>query len=81
MILIDVQVPALDGSYDFECDEQMQVEKLMEEIISLIEEKEKILCKDKKERCLYVPDQRRFLKMDEGMQKQGIKSGSRLILI
>lgn len=81
MILLEVQVPALDGSYDFECDKQIQAERLVEEIISLIEEKEKLPCKDRKERYLYIPEQRRFLKMDEELGKQGIKSGDRLVLI
>lgn len=81
MILIEVQVPALAGSYDFECDERTQVEKLIKEIISLIEEKERIPCKDRKERYLYIPGQRRFLKMDEELEKQGVKSGDRLVLI
>lgn len=81
MILIEVQVPALAGSYDFECDGRTQVKKLVREMISLIEEREKIPCRDKKERYLYIPEQRRFLKMDEELEKQGIKSGDRLILI
>ncbi|MDE7249632.1 MAG: EsaB/YukD family protein [Lachnospiraceae bacterium] len=81
MILIEVQVPALDGSYDFECIEQTRVDKLIEEMISLIEEKEKLPCKDRTERYLYIPEQRRFLKMDEELGKQGIKSGDRLVLI
>lgn len=81
MILIEVQVPALDGSYDFECAKQIQVDKLVKEIISLIEEKEKLPCKDKKERYLYIPEQRRFLKMDEELGKQGVKSGDRLVLV
>lgn len=81
MILIEVQVPALDGSYDFECTELIRVDKLIEEMISLIEEKEKLPCKDRKERYLYIPEQRRFLKMDEELGKQGIKSGDRLVLI
>lgn len=81
MILIEVNVPALDCSYDFECDEQVQVEKLIKEMISLIEEKEKIPCKDRRERYLYIPEQRRFLKMDEELERQGVKSGDRLVLI
>lgn len=81
MILIEVNVPALDGSYDFECAKQVQVEKLISEIISLIEEKEKIPCKDREERYLYIPEQRRFLKMDEELERQGVKSGDRLVLV
>lgn len=81
MVLVDVQVPALDGSYDFELDEQIRTEKLIGEIISLIEEKERILCRDRKERYLYAPKQKRFLALDEGLAKQGIKSGDGLILI
>lgn len=81
MILIEVNVPALDGNYDFECDEQIPGEKLVEEIILLIEEKEKISCKDKRDRYLYIPEQKRFLIMDEKLEKQGIKCGDRFVLV
>ncbi|MCM1126868.1 MAG: EsaB/YukD family protein [Lachnospiraceae bacterium] len=81
MILIEVCVPALDESYDFECDEKTAVETLVEEIISLIEEKEKIPCREREGRCLYVSGQGRFLKGEEGMEKQGINSGDKLILV
>lgn len=81
MILIEVHVPALDKSYDFECDEQMSVETLVEEMICLIEEKERVKCRDREGRCLYVTGQRRFLNMETGIEKQGINNGDRLVLV
>lgn len=80
-MIIDVLVPALDGCYDFELDGQVAAEKLTEEIISLIEEKERIRCKDRKRRYLYAPELDCLLRPEENLQGQGIKSGDRLILI
>lgn len=80
-MLIDVLVPALDSYYDFEIDEETETEKLTKEIILLIEEKEKIKCRDKKRRYLYAPDQDCLLKPEKNLTEQGIKNGDSLILI
>lgn len=80
-MLIDVLVPALDGCYDFEVDGEIPAERLIGEIISLIEEKEKIKCRDRKDRYLYDPKQDCLLKPEENLAGQGIKSGDGLILV
>lgn len=80
-MMIDVLIPALDGCYDFELDGEMPAEKVVEEIIALVEKKEKIKCKDRKRRYLYVPEQNRLLKVEDHLLEQGIKSGDRLILV
>lgn len=80
-MIIDVLIPALDGCYDFEVDGEMAAEKLVGEMIVLIEEKEKIKCKDQKSRYLYAPRQDCLLKPEGSLTGQGIKNGDRLILI
>ena len=44
--MIDVLIPALDRCYDFELDGEMPAEKVVEEMIALVEKKEKIKYKD-----------------------------------
>lgn len=80
-MLIDVLAPALDSCYDFEIDGRLQTEKAVDEIISLIEKKERIVCKDRKDRYLYASGGECLLEREKSLEEQGIKSGDRLILI
>ena len=41
MILVDVQVPAMGQSYDFELEEEMSVGEAIAEVVSLIVDREK----------------------------------------
>ena len=81
MILVDVYVPVLDGKYDFELDEEAKTEILISEVISLIEQKEKLGCKMTRNRFFYDLERERMLKQDENLINQGVKSGDRLILV
>lgn len=40
-MMIDVLIPALDRCYDFELDGEMPAEKVVEEMIALVEKKKK----------------------------------------
>lgn len=81
MILVDVYVPVLDGKYDFELNEETKTEILISEVISLIEQKERLGRKIAKNRFFYDLERERMLKRDENLMKQGVKSGDRLILV
>ena len=80
MILIDVLVPPIDRIYDFEVDEDIDVESLREKIETLVSKKEKIIFNaDGRELFLYRKGD--FLKGHLSLAKQGILNGDRLILI
>ena len=81
MIFVDVYVPAIDEKYDFELDEEEKVDTLVREVVSLIEHKEKLNWKQKKNRFFYDLERECLLKQEDSVIQQGVKSGDRLILI
>lgn len=81
MILVDVYVPMLDCRYDFELDEETKTEILIGEVISLIEQKEKLGRKMERDKFFYDLERERMLKWNENLVQQGVKSGDRLVLV
>lgn len=81
MILVDLQIPVLDRIYDFELDEEKEVKTLIQEIISLIQEKENLKDMGEKQLYLYAVRVGCVIRGDAGLAAQGIKNGDRLILI
>lgn len=81
MILVDVQVPALDKIYDFELEEEKQTGQLIDDILYLIGRKEGLYVEKKSGIRLYAFGQERFLDEDKGLWQQGVGNGERLILV
>lgn len=81
MILVDIQVPVLDKVYDFELDEETKVELLIEDILELIAEQERLTCRNKGDMYLYALGQERVLEAGKSLKQQGICAGNRLILL
>lgn len=81
MILVDVYVPVLDSKYDFELDEETKAGVLIGEVISLIEQKEKLKLKISGIGEFYDLERERMLKQNENLIQQGVNSGDRLILV
>lgn len=81
MIFVDVYVPAIDGTYDFELDEEEKVDTLIKEVVSLIAHKEKINFKPAKNRFFYNLERKCLLRQEDNLIRQGVKSGDSLILI
>lgn len=81
MIFVDVYVPVLDSKYDFELDGETKTELLVREVISLIEQKEKLCYKTTRSRYFYDLERECMLKQNENLIQQGVKSGDRLILV
>lgn len=80
MILVDIQVPALDQVYDFELDEKSRGEELLREVCQLLTGKEK-LRGGSDSMCLYSVRLGEVLKEDQSLEEQGVREGDRLILI
>ena len=80
MILVDIQVPALDGIYDFELEEESKVGELTKEIQTLLTMQEQ-LTEAGGIMSLYGVRQERSLKEDESLKQQGVREGDQLILI
>ena len=80
MILVDVQVLMLDQVYDFELDEEMDVEEVMEDMIALITKEEHCTCKNIKDMSLYTIRRECVLEESKSLKSQGVTAGDRLIL-
>lgn len=81
MILVDIQVPAVDRIYDFELDEEMPAGELIKEVIKIITQKEKMDYDEDDKMYLYAMQHESILKDDCSLKNQGIVSGERLILM
>ena len=82
MILVDIYVPALDKTYDFQVDETVQTEKLIMEIAEMIENDVKSGKKIEAEKLLLCSfDQEKILHKHGSLQSYGIRNGSRLLLV
>lgn len=82
MILTDVYIPAVDGSYDFMLDENVPVIQVMAEISEMISKKVK---EEKPEEVadfvLYSMDTDTLLDVGMSLYENGIRDGSRLIFV
>ena len=80
MILVDVQIPALDRTYDFELDEETPVGELVEKIAQLIREKARMPPETEK-LCLYAFFKEKVLNEKLSLHQQGIETGEKLLLM
>ncbi len=81
MILVDVQIPAMDRVYDFELDEELTAKVAMQDIQMLVSKLEKVSERGKEDSYLYSLRQDSILKREETLKQQGVRDGDRLILI
>ena len=82
MILVDIYVPSLDKTYDFQVDETVQTEKLILEIAEMIGNDMKAEKKIEAEKLLLCSmDQGQILHKNGSLQSYGIRNGSRLLLV
>lgn len=81
MILVDVQVPSLDRTYDFELDETLPVDGLTEKMVTIIKEKEKLQAVSGEKMYLFALGRERLLNGAFSLKEQGIVTGEKLILI
>lgn len=82
MILVDIYVPSLDKSYDFQLNENMGVGTIIEEISEMVGQKERSqIVGDVSQLTLCDKRQRRVLDKDRTLAECGIFTGNSLILI
>lgn len=81
MILVDIQVPMLDGVYDFELDEELKAGDLLEDILMLIIREGECSQSKSAGMVFYAVRQERILNQEKTLQYQGVRDGDRLILI
>lgn len=81
MILVDIHVPSMDRTYDFELDEDMTTKKATEKIVRIIAQKEYAEHEEEEKMFLFSMGRGSLLNSDFTLKEQGIKSGERLILL
>lgn len=82
MILVDIYIPSLDKSYDFQVDENVSVENLTMEISEMIGNETKSEKFDENEDFMLCSlDQNKVLKKYNTLKDCGMKNGSRLMLV
>ena len=82
MILVDIFIPSVDKTYDFQLDENVPVAVVIDEISEMIEEKEKTALQgDAGQLRLCDPAGERELDKERTLSESRITTGSRLILV
>lgn len=81
MILVDVQVPALDRTFDFVLNEEALAGEVMKEILQLIKERVKNIRQLEDKLYLYAFYKEQLLDEKLSLQEQGIVAGEKLILL
>lgn len=80
MILVDIQVPAVSETYDFELDENVPAGELIPQIAALTAERENMEWSRDSKMQLYAFCHGGILNQELPLKKQGVKSGEKLIL-
>lgn len=82
MILIDIYIPSLDKTYDFQVDETVPVEKLIMEIAEMIGNETKSGRRfSAEEFMLCSMEHREIFRNSSTLQAYGIRNGSTLMLV
>ena len=84
MILVDISTPMFEKTYDFYLEENISTAQIIDEVIGIIAEKEGYTFSrndDMANLNLFDEDRRLLLNCEESLSANGIKNGSRLILV
>ena len=82
MILVDVYIPSVDQTYDFNIDENVPVASVIEEIASMVSQKEQcVLRGDPGALVLCSPVLLSMLPPEKTLKQCGIDTGHPLILV
>lgn len=81
MILLDIQVPEWNSTYDFELDEEMQTKEALQKVVQILTEQENVKGCCAEEMMLYDLQHEKVLNLACSLKEQGVKSGETLYLI
>lgn len=82
MILVDVYVPSVNSTYDFQLDEEVRIGLLIEEIGEMVCRREHCQLDGKMEKLLLCSmDNREIIPKQTTLLKYGVKTGARLMLL
>lgn len=82
MVLVDIEVPSLSRKYHFMLDEDIDVELLITEIVTIIEQREQCKLDGRRENIvLYLRSSGVMLAKNECLKIQKVKNGDVLIMV
>lgn len=82
MIIAEIYVPSVDKVYEFKLNEDTALYVVIEEIISVICQKEQCGIRgDKSDFMLFKSESSQILSMNLSLYENGVQSGDRLILV
>lgn len=82
MILVDVYVPSVDMTYDFQLNETITIDTIIEEISEMIGQKEhSVIVGDVSKLVLCDKTNKRILNKNVTLAEAGIITGNTLILV
>lgn len=82
MVLVDIEVPSLSRKYHFMLDEDIDVELLITEIVTIIEQREQCKLDGRRENIvLYLRSSGVMLMKNECLKIQKVKNGDVLIMV
>lgn len=82
MILVDIYIPSLDKTYDFQVDETVPTGILTAELTEMIRNKSRFeYAFSTEEFMLCSMEQEKILQKANSLQSYGIRNGSRLMLV
>lgn len=82
MILVDVFVPSINNRYEFQLDETVKIELIIDEIAEMICQKEHCdLLGNKEDLCLGAYQSECILQRQTTLEQNQVEDGSRLILV
>lgn len=82
MILVDIEVPSVDSSYDFQLDEDSSIYNIIGEISELISQKEHCVIKGSIDSLMLCTKRDcRILSVNSTLRDSGVQTGDSLILV
>ena len=82
MIIVEIYVPSVDKNYEFKLSEDVAASVAIDEISSVICQKEQCGIKgDKSKLMLFRCENKQILSMNLSLYENGVQSGDRLMLI
>ena len=82
MILVDINIPAVNETLDFSLDENTPVAHVLAEILGMVSKKYNSLDIGDADRiCLYNMTAEKRINNSRTLSQQGVMSGSRLMLV
>lgn len=81
MIIVEIEIPIMGKKYDFQIDENAPIYEVKKEIVEVICRKEQCPLQGDLKKLLVLQQGGYEIKQENSAQENGLRTGSRLILV